>query len=204
MADKPDVAALVDWLQTWSPVTANGQRAHLAAAELLRLAAENRTYAEAHAFNSARFAEMLSERDEAKAEVARLNASLTVTAQEYAFLKDAYDELKLDTEKAEAEIARLTEENAELKEFDLIKSDAEWREIYEDISKSAGYQRGRADRAEAELSEAKATIERLRELLKPFAESAAYHEIFGIYGGVPVRHLRDARDALKPDTGEKP
>ena len=225
MADKPDVAALVDWLQTWSPVTANGKRAHLAASELTRLAAENRTYAEAHAFNSARFAEMLSERDgigaslkdevevrlnaeherdQAKAEIARLNASLTVTAQEYAFLKDAYDELKLDTEKAEAEIARLTEENAELKEFDLIKSDAEWREIYEDISKSAGYQRGRADRAEAELSEAKATIERLRELLKPFAESAAYHEIFGIYGGVPVRHLRDARDALKPDTGKKP
>ena len=84
-------------------------------AELTRLAAENRTYAEAHAFNSARFAEMLSERDEAKAEIARLNASLTVTAQEYAFLKDAYDELKLDTEKAEAEIARLTAERDHLK-----------------------------------------------------------------------------------------
>jgi len=110
-------------------------------------------------------------------------------------LTDANEELR-------AKIARLTEENAELKEFDRTKPDAEWREMYEDISKSAGYQRGRADRAEAELSEAKATIERLRELLKPFAESAAYHDIFGIYGGVPVRHLRDARDALKPDTGE--
>ena len=115
MSENPDVAALVEWLQTWSPVTANGKRAHLAAAELTRLAAENRTYAEAHAFNSARFAEMLSERDEAKAEIARLNASLTVTAQEYAFLKDAYDELKLDTEKAEAEIARLTAERDHLK-----------------------------------------------------------------------------------------
>ena len=113
MTDKPDGAALVEWLQTWSPVTANGKRAHLAASELTRLAAENRTYAEAHAFNSARFAEMLSERDEAKAEIARL-----------------------------------------------------------------------------------------RELLKPFAESAAYYDIFGIYGGVPVRHLRDARAALKPATGE--
>ena len=112
-------------------------------------------------------------------------------------LTDANEELR-------AKIARLTEENAELKEFDRTKPDAEWREMYEDISKSAGYQRGRADRAEAELSEAKATIERLRELLKPFAESAAYYDVFGIYGGVPVRHLREARAALKPDTGEKP
>ena len=103
-----------------------------------------------------------------------------------------------------SELTRLANENADLKEFDRTKPDAEWREMYEDISKSAGYQRGRADRAEAELSEAKATIERLRELLKPFAESAAYYDIFGIYGGVPVRHLREARAALKPDTGEKP
>ena len=49
-----------------------------------------------------------------------------------------------------------------------------------------------------------AEIARLRALLEPFAESAAYYEIFGIYGGVPVRHLREARAALKPDTGEKP
>ena len=56
----------------------------------------------------------------------------------------------------------------------------------------------------SENDEAKATIERLRELLKPFAESAAYYDVFGIYGGVPVRHLREAREALlKPDTGEK-
>ena len=55
-----------------------------------------------------------------------------------------------------------------------------------------------------ELAEAKAEIARLRELLEPFAESAAYYEIFGIYGGVPVRHLREARAALKPDTGETP
>jgi hypothetical protein len=134
VTDKPDVAALVEWLQTWSPVTENGKRAHLAASELTRLA----------------------------------------------------------------------NENADLKEFDRTKPDAEWREMYEDISKSAGYQRGRADRAEAELSEAKATIERLRAVLEPFAESAAYFDVFGIYGGVPVRHLRDARAALKPNTGEKP
>jgi hypothetical protein len=40
VTDKPDVAALVEWLQTWSPVTENGKRAHLAASELTRLAAE--------------------------------------------------------------------------------------------------------------------------------------------------------------------
>ena len=97
---KPDGAALVEWLQTWSPVTANGKRAHLAAAELTRLAAENRTYAEAHAFNSERFAEMLSERDAAKAEVARL----TDLAQQR---KWQLEECESDLAKAEAEIARL-------------------------------------------------------------------------------------------------
>jgi len=84
VTDKPDVAALVAWLQTWSPVTHNGKRAHLAASELTRLAAENRTYAEAHAYNSERFAEMLSERDEAKAELTRL-------AAERDHLKDALE-----------------------------------------------------------------------------------------------------------------
>ena len=107
MTDKPDVAALVEWLQTWSPVTANGQRAHLAASELTRLAAENRTYAEAHAFNSARFAEMLSERDEAKAEIARLTAERDEWQRQHDLKDHRCFALAQRAENAEAEIARL-------------------------------------------------------------------------------------------------
>lgn len=94
MTDKPDVAALtmthlLSWLpggythcrygtREWCEGYLNNARdvIEAQAAELTRLAAENRTYAEAHAFNSERFAEMLLERDEAKAEIARLHRLL--------------------------------------------------------------------------------------------------------------------------------
>jgi len=76
-------------------------------AELTRLAAENRTYAEAHAFNSARFAEMLSERDEAKAEIARLTAERDEWQRQHDLKDHRCFALAQRAENAEAEIARL-------------------------------------------------------------------------------------------------
>ena len=161
MSENPDVAALVEWLQTWSPVTANGQRAHLAASELTRLAAEhrdqqqvvldlmnerdeakaeiarlteeNRTYAEAHTFNSERFGEVLSERDAAKAEIARLTAERDEWQRQHDLKDHRCFALAQRAEKAEAEIARVEApltvialEYAFLKDaYDVLKLDTE-------------------------------------------------------------------------------
>ncbi len=76
MTDKPDVATLLVQICSVRSGTVKVELARRIAAELTRLAAENRTYAEAHTFNSERFAEMLSERDAAKAEIARLRGLL--------------------------------------------------------------------------------------------------------------------------------
>ena len=140
------------------------------------------------------------------------------------------DKLSKELSEAKAEIARLTEENAELKEFDLTKPDAQWREIYDDQLKRTGFFSGQLSTANAEIArltdynarlhadiaeigkdndELEAEIARLREALlktKQFIEN-----------GTELGYIRlpDPPDsaletlpliiaALKPDTGEQP